>query len=143
MITRGFSAETDLAVFFAGYFNRPCNHPFDSLVLLIEQISQLTRITIYAEGKLGQVVGPNGEVVKVVGEAGSQDHIRRDLAHYIDFETLLPSPEAVLGHNIKDLSGFFDCLAQRYHDDGISEDHLFAHHLDGSAFECESLLVTW
>ncbi|KAI6756149.1 hypothetical protein HG530_011885 [Fusarium avenaceum] len=134
MITRGLTTETNLAVPLVSFLDNPRNHPLDCFVLLIEEISQHTRVTVNAQYKLSQIIRSDREAIKVVGETGGQNDVRWNLTHDVDLETIPTTPEAILGHDVQHLAGLFDSSTEGDHDNGILEAHLLTDSPDSTAF---------
>src|SRR4029079_4013257 len=103
-----------------GLLNNAMDHPFDGLILLVEEAQEHFRVAINAKRQLGQVVGADREAVEPLSESRSQNDVRGDFAHYIDLKSLLAALKTILRHNLQHAVGLVGRAAEgdHYHDVG-------------------------
>ena len=64
---------------------------------------------------------------KSLANSVDQDHVVRDLAHGVDLEAVLASPQAEFGHSLEDPLGLRDPAHEGQHEHDVGEPHLLAH----------------
>src|SRR5437899_2295352 len=119
IITRRLAADADFAIPFVGRVNDFAHRVFHRFVPLVEQLSQLGRIAIHAEHKLGEVVATDGEAVETFAKFFGEDDVRWYFTHHINLQPLTAAHEAIPGELTQDFVGFIECAAERHHHDHV------------------------
>ncbi len=97
------------------------------------------RVTVQAQGQLGQVVGADREAVEVFQELFGEDGVGRQFAHHDHAQAVVAAGQAVFGEQVHDLAGFAQGAYERHHDLDVGQAHLVAHTLKCTALELEAV----
>ena len=68
------------------------DHFLHRVVALVEEIAQIGGVAIDAENELGEVVAADGKAVEALRELAGEDHVRGDLAHHPDLQSVFSAP---------------------------------------------------
>ena len=110
----------------------------DRGIALIELLGHHPGVAVQAQRELREVIGADGEAVKVGQKFIGQQGIGWELAHHDDSQPFLATLESRRGEELGHLPRLGQRAHERYHDLDIVEPHILAHPSQCLALELEA-----
>src|SRR5690554_4336344 len=139
MIRRALTANADVLTGFLAGLDGVRQQRLHRVITLIEQVGNNAGVPVQAQSQLGQVVGTNGEAIKVLQELLRQNSVGRQLTHHDHAQTVLAALQAIFCQQAHYLLGFTHCAHKRNHHFHVGEAHLITHFFQGTAFQLETV----
>src|SRR5690625_1957828 len=121
--------------------DRALEHEFHGLVAFVEISDQKIHagVAVQAQRELGQVVGADGEAVKVFQELIGKNRVGWHFAHHDQAQAVFAARKAVAGQQIDHTLGLWNGTHEGNHDFHVGQAHFIADFLQRLAFHSEAL----